>query len=75
MKGCDDAGQSVSCLTATVVVTLAIAAGFFSLAPFLRLFEFSNGGENAVVASVQEMRRGGPWLVCTRSYARKSRRS
>jgi 4-amino-4-deoxy-L-arabinose transferase-like glycosyltransferase len=65
MKGCDDAGQSVSCLTATVVVTLAIAAGFFSLAPFLRLFEFSNGGENAVVASVQEMTRGGPWLVPT----------
>ena len=69
MNVCDDKaggpGQPVSCLTATVVVTLAIAAGFFSLAPFLRLFEFSNGGENAVVASVQEMRRGGPWLVPT----------
>ncbi len=36
-----------------------------SLAPFLRLMEFSNGGENGVVASVQEIHRGGPWLVPT----------
>jgi 4-amino-4-deoxy-L-arabinose transferase-like glycosyltransferase len=65
MRSCDDAGQPVSCLTATTVVTLAIAAGFFSLAPFLSRFDFSNGGENMVVASVQEMHRGGPWLVPT----------
>lgn len=65
MNGCDDADKSVSCRTATIVVTLAIAAGFCSLAPFLSRFDFSNGGENMVVASVQEMRRGGPWLMPT----------
>lgn len=40
-------------------------ACFLAVAPFLTLFEFSNGGENAVVASVQEIHRGGPWLVPT----------
>jgi 4-amino-4-deoxy-L-arabinose transferase-like glycosyltransferase len=40
-------------------------ACFLSVAPFLPLYEFSNGGENAVVASVQEIHRGGPWLVPT----------
>jgi 4-amino-4-deoxy-L-arabinose transferase-like glycosyltransferase len=44
---------------------LVCAVCGIALVPFLRLFEFSNGGENAVVASVQEIHRGGPWLVPT----------
>ena len=48
-------------LLAAVLCTVCFA----TVAPFLRLFEFSNGGENAVVVSVQEVRRGGPWLVPT----------
>lgn len=47
------------------IALLVCAACVASIAPFLRLFEFSNGGENAVVATVVEMRRGGPWLVPT----------
>jgi 4-amino-4-deoxy-L-arabinose transferase-like glycosyltransferase len=46
-------------------VIAVCALCFATLAPFLRMIEFSNGGENAVVASVQEIRRGGPWLVPT----------
>jgi 4-amino-4-deoxy-L-arabinose transferase-like glycosyltransferase len=44
---------------------LFVLACFATVACDLRKFEFSNGGENAVVASVLEMRRGGPWLVPT----------
>src|SRR5687767_10679003 len=51
--------------TAWLLVALTFAACTLSLLPFLRIIEFSNGGENAVVASVQEIHRGGPWLVPT----------
>lgn len=46
---------------------LVCAACVASVAPFLRLFEFSNGGENAVVATVQELHRGHgkSWLIPT----------
>lgn len=50
---------------ATVLAILICAACAASIAPFLGRFEFSNGGENAVVATVQEIRRGGPWGVPT----------
>lgn len=55
----------LSCRAAAAGTLVVCAVCALSLAPFLRLFEFSNGGENAVVASVQEIHRGGPWLVPT----------
>lgn len=42
---------------------LLIAAVFAWVAPTLTWLEFNNTPENLNVATAQEMRRGGPWLV------------
>src|SRR5687768_3254127 len=63
-----DAGDGeppLSRCTAWTIVAFTFAACTLSLLPFLRMIEFSNGGENAVIGAVQELRRGGPWLVPT----------
>src|SRR5687767_12999335 len=59
----DDASSPAAVRWAAVLVIAALCMA--SLAPFLRMLEFSNGGEQAVIASVQEIHRGGPWLVPT----------
>ena len=58
------AGRVTSRRYALLALGLCVVC-FLVVAPFLSRFEFSNGGENAVVASVQEIHRGGPWLVPT----------
>ena len=59
------ASEPLSRRAAWALVALVFVACTLAILPFLRIIEFSNGGENAVVASVQEIHRGGPWLVPT----------
>jgi 4-amino-4-deoxy-L-arabinose transferase-like glycosyltransferase len=49
-------------LVAALCIILLMA---LCVAPTLTWQEFSNSPENLVVATAQEMRRGGPWLVPT----------
>ena len=47
-----------------VLTAIGISLAFFLLlAPSLDDLEFSNAGENNVVAAALELRRGGPWLI------------
>jgi len=46
-----------------VWAVLLMALIFAAIAPTLTLLEFSGGSENLNAATVQEMHRGGPWLV------------
>lgn len=50
---------------AWIWLPLIVAAFLAAVAPTLSWMEFSNGMENLNVATVLEMRRGGPWMVPT----------
>ena len=47
------------------IIGLIAALFLVVIAPTLSWLEFSGGSENLVVATVLEVRRGGPWLVPT----------
>ncbi|MGH7213686.1 MAG: glycosyltransferase family 39 protein [Tepidisphaeraceae bacterium] len=48
-----------------IVALLVALVVFVAIAPTLAWLDFSSGSENLNVATVLEMRRGGPWIVPT----------